>query len=99
LASQIKTEVEGISRRAEKEAAKPPRGRLRRAWRKLVNWLDPRSSGRKRIGDAEVPASWPLGAVLFLLVCLIAAASASPLAILIVVGAALYGVYWVVKHA
>jgi len=98
-ASQIKTEVEGISRRAEKEAAKPPRGRVRRAWRRLVNWLDPRSSTRKRIGDAEVPASWPLGAVLFLLVCLIAAASASPFAILIVVCAALYGLYWVVKHA
>jgi serine/threonine protein kinase len=98
-ASQVKTEVEGISRRAEKEAAKPPRGRIRRAWRKLTAWLDPRSSGKKRIGEAEVPASWPLGALLFLLVCVIAAASASPLAILVVICAALYGLYWVVKHA
>src|SRR5688572_15903032 len=72
-ASQVKTEVEGISRRAEKEAAKPPRGRLRRAWRKVVAWFDPRSSGKKRIGEAEVPASWPLGALLFVLVCVIAA--------------------------
>jgi len=98
-ASQIKTDVEGISRRADREAAEPPRGRVRRAWRRLASKLDPRGSATKRIGDVEVPATWPLGVVLFLVACVIAVTTSSGLVLFAVFATAAYGIYWVVKHS
>jgi eukaryotic-like serine/threonine-protein kinase len=97
-ASQIKTEVEGVSRRADKAAGEPPPGRLKRLRRRVTRALDPTTSSKKRIGDIEVPARVPLGVVLFLVACVIAAVTGSGLAIAAVVAVSLLGIFWILKH-
>jgi len=97
-ASHIKTAVEGVSRRAEKEASEPPPGWFARRWRKLKRVLDPTTSERKRIGDIEVPARVPLGVFLFLISCVIAAVTSSGLALFVLLACSLYGMWWILKH-
>jgi serine/threonine protein kinase len=97
-ASHIKTAVEGVSRRAEAEAAAPPPGRLRRLWRRIQRALDPRTSERKRIGDIEVPARVPLGVFLFLVSCVIAVVTGSALALFVLLACSLVGIWWILKH-
>jgi serine/threonine protein kinase len=97
-ASHVKTDVEGVSRRAEKEAAAPPPGRLARLWRRIRRALDPSTSERKRIGDIDVPARVPLGVFLFLVACVIAVVTGSALAVVAVVACSLLGIWWILKH-
>lgn len=88
-ASHIKTDVEGVSRKAERaaeereaDARDEPEGRLgrrlRRISRRTREALDPRTASRKRVGGTEVPSSWPLAMAAFLVLCLFAALTGSP---------------------
>ena len=97
-ASHIKTDVEGVSRRAEKEANEPPPGWFARRWRKLKRVLDPTTGGSKRIGDIEVPARVPLGVFLFLVACVITVVTGSSLALFALLACSLYGIWWILKH-
>jgi len=96
-ASQVKTDVEGVSKRAEQDAADAKGSRLRRWWRSVKRNLDPRNATRKRVGDVEVPPSWPLAAVLFLVCCVIAVVTGSALALAAVLIAAVAGLVWLVR--
>ncbi len=97
-ASQIKTDVEGVQRRAEANAADERGGRIRRAFGQVKRKLDPRSAGKKRVGEVEVPASWPLAAALFLVACVLGILTSSGVVLFGVVAAGLFGLFWLIKH-
>jgi serine/threonine protein kinase len=96
-ASQIKTDVEGVSRRAEQDEADARGSRLRRWWSGVKRKLDPRNATRKKVGEVEVPPEWPLGAALFLVGCVIAVVTGSALALAAVLVAAVVGLVWLIR--
>jgi serine/threonine protein kinase len=98
-ASEVKTDLEGVRQRAEKAEARRPRGFLARTWRRLFDALDPRPGRTKRLGEAQVPASWPLLVVSFLVACFLAFVSGSVLLVVALFVAGAWALLWVLRHA
>ncbi len=73
-ASQVKTDVEDVAEKAEKDEQHPRRGRLRRFFAHIKNVLDPRAPEKKRLGTMEYGNNWmPLLIVSFLVLCVLLA--------------------------
>jgi len=96
-ASEIKTDVEGVEARARVKEQQPTGGRLRRALRHLRQVLDPRTPGRKRLGDMEFSNNWmPLGIAAFLaLIALLALTASAPV---LLAALAVTGIVLLVKN-
>jgi len=107
-AGEVKTDVEGVSRKAEREAEREaetgggPQARLERTLRGFTRRtreaLDPRTATRKRVGGIEVPSSWPLAMAAFLVLCLFAALTGSPWILLPLLVVALIGLVVLVRN-
>jgi serine/threonine protein kinase len=97
-ASQVKTDVEGVAEQAERDEQQPRRGRIRRLFAHVKRVLDPRTSGRKRLGNMEYGNNWmPLLIVGFLLLCvLLAVAGVGSLMVFVM---ALVGIWFVLKNS
>jgi len=96
-ASEIKTDVDGVSDRAREAEQKPPRGRVRRALAGAKRALDPRTPGKKRLGEMEFSNNWmPLVLTAFLtLTAILALTASSPV---LLAGLAIAGIVLLLKN-
>ena len=97
-ASDVKTDVEGVAEKAERDEQRPRRGRIRRLVSHVARVLDPRTPGKKRLGNMEYANNWmPLVITGFLALCVIlAVAGAGSLLVFVL---AILGIWFVLKNS
>jgi len=97
-ASQVKTDVDGVAEKAERDERQPRRGRIRHMVSHVWRVLDPRTPGKKRLGNMEYGNNWmPLLITGFLGLCVILAVVGAGAPLVFVM--AIFGIWFVLRNS